>query len=417
MGISRRKLLIGAMGAGALAAINPSLVRAKSAEPVRLGAIFPMSGIGAEAGAAWLQGTKLAVQHWNDNGGVLGRPIELVVRDDKYSSSGAVTAGRELASNGVNLIVGACQSPMALGLAPLLEDLNAVCVAPTPAAMSLTHENFSRNLFRLCPNGYMLYAGLGRMLAQKHPHISNWATIVFDSEYGHDAVRYFEYGVLSAAGDRDIHFDRPIYTPVQKTNFQVEINQLMNSPAKGLFVGLIAAPIISFLQQGRGVGLDKKFEVMGESGTDLLIAKAMKSATPDNLWSVSYWHPRNDFFANNPISQRLYKDYVAATGDHHPIGLLTSSHRSTQALLSAVEKAGSTDTDAVIQALEGLTIDTITGPYHIRKEDHQGYGTSVYAKTGPRQEEPYWGLNDLVVVDDAKTMEPAAAGQPFKLPA
>ena len=75
------------------------------------------------------------MEHWNRNGGVLGRPIELVVRDDKYSSSGAVTAGRELATSGVNLIVGACQSPMALGLAPLLEELNALCVAPTPAAL------------------------------------------------------------------------------------------------------------------------------------------------------------------------------------------------------------------------------------------------------------------------------------------
>lgn len=417
MGISRRKLLIGAAGVGALAALNPSLVRAGSSDPVRIGAIFPMSGIGAEAGAAWLQGAKLAVQHWNRNGGVLGRSIELVIRDDKYTSSGAVTAGRELASSGVNLMVGACQSPMALGLAPLLEDLNAVCVAPTPAAMSLTHENFTRNLFRLCPNGYMLYAGLGRMMASKHPDISHWATIVFDSEYGHDAVRYFEYGVRSVAGDREIHFDRPIYTPVQQTNFQTEINQLMNSPAKGLYVGLIAAPIISFLQQGRGVGLDKKFEVMGESGTDLLIAKAMKSATPSNLWSVSYWHPQDEFFANNAISQRLYKDYVAATKDRHPIGLLTSSHRATQALLSAVQKAESTDTKAVIAALEGLTIDTITGPYHIRKEDHQGYGTSVYARTGPHDEEPYWGLNELVVVDDEKIMEPASPGQAFQLPA
>ncbi|MCE7508493.1 ABC transporter substrate-binding protein [Alloalcanivorax xenomutans] len=417
MGIKRRQLLAGATGLGALAALHPSLVWAKDSKPIRIGAIFPMSGIGAEAGAAWLQGSRLAVEHWNRNGGVLGRPIELVVRDDKYSSSGAVTAGRELATSGVNLIVGACQSPMALGLAPLLEELNALCVAPTPAAMSLTHENYSRNLFRLCPNAYMLYAGLGRMLAQKHPDIDHWATIVFDSEYGHDAIRYFEYGVRSVSGDREVTFDRPIYTPVQKTDFQVEINQLMNSPAKGLFCGLIAAPIISFLQQGRSIGLDRKFEVMGESGTDLLIAKALKTAMPDNLWSVSYWHPENSFFAKNTLSQQLFKDYVEATDDRYPVGLLTSSHRATQALLSGIEKAGDTDTQTVVEAMEGLTFDTITGPYHIRKEDHQGYGTSVYARVGPKEDEPYYGLNDLEVVNDEQTMEPPSPGEAFTLPA
>ena len=52
MGIKRRQLLAGATGLGALAALHPSLVWAKDSKPIRIGAIFPMSGIGAEAGAA-----------------------------------------------------------------------------------------------------------------------------------------------------------------------------------------------------------------------------------------------------------------------------------------------------------------------------------------------------------------------------
>ena len=67
--------------------------------------------------------------------------------------------------------------------------------------------------------------------------------------------------------------------------------------------------------------------------------------------------------------------------------------------------------------MEGLTFDTITGPYHIRKEDHQGYGTSVYARVGPKEDEPYYGLNDLEVVNDEQTMEPPSPGEAFTLPA
>ncbi|PZQ65731.1 MAG: ABC transporter substrate-binding protein, partial [Variovorax paradoxus] len=52
--------------------------------PVRIGAMLPMSGIGAEAGAAWLNGIKAAQMQWNENGGLLGRQIEIVVRDDKF---------------------------------------------------------------------------------------------------------------------------------------------------------------------------------------------------------------------------------------------------------------------------------------------------------------------------------------------
>ncbi|MEN2977533.1 ABC transporter substrate-binding protein (plasmid) [Tistrella bauzanensis] len=416
--ITRRGFLAGTAAAaafGTAAAMGIRPARAQKA-PLRVGAMFPMSGIGAEAGAAWLLGTQLAVDQWNRKGGVLGRQIELVVRDDKYSSAGAVTAGRELAGMGINLMVGASQSPMALGLAPLLADMNAVCVAPTPSAMSLTHENFTRNFFRLCPNASMLYGGLAQILVEKNPEVSNWATIVFDSEYGHDAVRYFEHGIRQAAGTREITFEDPIYVPVNKTDFRVEINQLMNSKAEGLYLGVIAAPAISFLQQARSVGLNRKLKVMGEAGTDLLIAKAMQKSTPDNLWSVSYWHPQHEPFASNAMSQQLYKDYVEKTGDKYPVGLLTSSHRSSLALFNGIEKAGDTDTQAVIAAMEGMTFDTIAGPYTIRKEDHQGHGHSVYAKVGPRDAEPFWGTNELAFLEDASVMEPATPGTPFKLP-
>ena len=116
------------------------------------------------------------------------------------------------------------------------------------------------------------------------------------------------------------------------------------------------------------------------------------------------------------MSQQLYKDYVEKTGDKYPVGLLTSSHRSALALFNGIEKAGDTDTQAVIAAMEGMTFDTIAGPYTIRKEDHQGHGHSVYAKVGPRDAEPFWGTNELAFLEDASVMEPATPGTPFKLP-
>ncbi len=413
--MSRRSVIASVGALTGLALAKPRTLRAQNA-PIRIGVMFPMSGIGAEAGAAWLKGAELAAEQWNRSGGLLGRQIELVVRDDKYTSAGSVAAGRELAGMGVNLMVGAAQSPMALGLAPLLPELKAICVAPTPAAMSLTHENFQRNFFRLCPNAYMLYGGLAKVVAEHHPNVSNWAIIIFDSEYGRDAVKFFQNGIRRAAGSRQVSFQDPIYVPPTKTDLKVEINSLMNSPAEGLFLGLIAAPAISFLQQARSVGLNRKLKVMCEAGTDLLIAKAMQKSTPTNLWSVSYWFPQSEPFKSNPISQGLYQAYVKQTNDRYPIGLLTSSHRSCLALFSAVKKAGSIDTESVIAALEGLTFDTIGGPYTIRKEDHQGFGTSIYAKTGPRDEEPFYGLDELSELEDAKVIEPASPGQKFALP-
>ena len=71
---------------------------------------------------------------------------------------------RELAGSGVNLLIGGSQSPMALATAPILPELKALMVAPCPTVMSLTHEGFQKNFFRLSWNAYIAFAGIGNML-------------------------------------------------------------------------------------------------------------------------------------------------------------------------------------------------------------------------------------------------------------
>src|SRR5690606_17829864 len=120
----------------------------------------------------------------NEKGGVLKRPIELVVRDDKFTSAGAVAAARELSGAGVNLLIGGAQSPMALATAPLLPELKAAMVAPCPTVMSLTHEGFQKNFFRLSWNAYIAFAGIGNMLTGRFKEVKTWSCIVPDSENG-----------------------------------------------------------------------------------------------------------------------------------------------------------------------------------------------------------------------------------------
>jgi len=391
MSLSRRSIIQGAAAAAAVGATG--IARAQSGS-LRIGLILPMSGIGAEAGAAWHAGVKVAVEQWNAAGGLLGRPIELVVRDDKFTSAGAVAAARELAGSGVNLLIGGSQSPMALATAPILPELKAVMVAPCPTVMSLTHEGFQPNFFRLSWNAFIAFAGVGNLLTSKFSEVQTWSLIVPDSENGRDMARYF--------------------TSLNKADYRVEINSLMNAPSQGLFVGLTAAPCISLLQQGRAVGMDKKFKVIGDAGTEMLIAKAMQKSLPPNLWSISFWVPGIESSNRYPLSRALHEGYAKLTGDRNPAGIVHSSHRAALGLFNGVKKAGSTDTAAVIAALEGLTYDTAMGPYHIRKEDHQGLGTAYIAKVGVKDEAPGYGITDAVVLNEADVAEPPTPGKKFE---
>jgi len=414
MSLSRRSIIQGAAAAAAVGATG--IARAQSG-PLRVGLILPMSGIGAEAGAAWHAGVKVAVEQWNAAGGLLGRPIELVVRDDKFTSAGAVAAARELAGSGVNLLIGGSQSPMALATAPILPELKAVMVAPCPTVMSLTHEGFQPNFFRLSWNAFIAFAGVGNLLTNKFSEVQTWSLIVPDSENGRDMARYFTLGAQRAAqqAGRQIKVLEPVFASLNKADYRVEINSLMNSGAQGLFVGLTAAPCVSLLQQGRAVGMDKKFKVIGEAGTELMIAKAMQKSTPNNLWGVTFWAPELEPFKSSfPLSRKLMEGIVKVTGNAHPPGIVQATHRSALAIFNAVKKAGSIESPAVIKALEGLQFDTAAGPYLIRKEDHQGVGSAYFAKIGAREAAPGYGLEDVIVLNEADVVEPPSPGKKFE---
>ncbi|MHA6642757.1 ABC transporter substrate-binding protein [Mesorhizobium sp. A623] len=137
------------------------------------------------------------------------------------------------------------------------------------------------------------------------------------------------------------------------------------------------------------MGLTKKLRVIGEGGTDLVIARAMQQNTPENIWSPGAWYPDAEPFESGAFSKAVYEKYIEMTGDKSPVGLTASmGHRPTLGLLEGIRKAGSTETDAVIAAFKGLTFETLTGPYKIRAEDHQGYGQAVVANLGPSSTEP-----------------------------
>lgn len=416
MTLSRRSLLKSTAAAAALTAGSSRILRAQPA-PVKLGVMLPMSGIGAEAGAAWLSGIKAAQLMWNESGGLLGRQIELVVRDDKFTAAGAVSAARELAGEGVNLIVGCAQSPMALAVVPILPELKSVVVAPAPTVMSITHEQFNRYFFRAASNASMLFGGIGSMLGNRFPDVRSWATIVPDSENGRDMVRYFNKGIQRAAArtGKTPTLLEPVYASLNKADYKVEINNLMNSGADGLFIGLTAAPCVSLLQQGRAVGMDRKFKVIGEAGTELLIAKAMQKSTPANLWGVTFWAPDLEPFKSRfPLSKKLMDGIIKVTGNAYPPGIVQATNRSALAVFNAVKKANSTDSDAVINALEGLQFDTAAGPYQIRKEDHQGYGSAYFAKIGARDAAPGYGLQEVIVLNESEVIEPPTPGKKFE---
>lgn len=409
----RRTLLKGLAASASLSlGMKATYLRAQSG-PLKVGVSYALSGVGAPVGTQFMKGTELAALQINRAGGLLGRELELVVRDDKYNSAESVAVARELAGEGINLLIGGSQTVTALGLAPLAPELNAVVIIAGAAGMPVTHELFNKNIFRTVANSYTQYSSFGRSLAETHPDVKTWVSIAPDGDFGRDSALFFGNAARKYAPNKDVTILDTIFTQGTATDFRTQINGLMSSEAEGLYVGIAGAAQISFFQQARTVGLYDKFKVIGEVGNGEVTGKAMGRNTYPNLWSISYWNNDLEPFKSNELSQQLYKDYVESTGDKFPPALVMAGWRSAMALFEGIKKANASDTDAVIAAMEELTFQTPGGPCSFRKEDHQMIATSFYSQMGPSDEAPFYKINQMAQIDTSQMMEPASPGVKF----
>lgn len=411
---NRRSLLKGVAGLTAAAsAYRINYARAQSG-PIRIGVMYALSGVGAPTGTQLSIGARIAAVQINRAGGLLGREVELVIRDDKLNSAAAVAAGRELVGDGINLLVGGAQTVSALGLISIAPELKAVIVT-TAAGMSVTHELFSRYVFRATANTYSQFASMGRAMVEREPAVKTWIALCPDGEFGRDSQLFF--GSAAKKFGKDVKMLDPVFIAAGTTDFKPQINAIMNSSAEGLFMSVLGADQISFLQQARQVGLYDKYKVICEAGNEVITAKALKQNTPPNFRSITFWNPDMEPFASNPMSKQLYEDYVTITkGDKSPAALMMLGNRSTLSLLEGIRRAKSTESDAVIAAMEGMTIDTAGGPFHYRKEDHQSIAINYFSRIEPTRTDPFFKMTEIIGIDGRDTTEPPTPGVKFDPP-
>lgn len=416
MNMTRRTVLAGIAGtAGTFAGSTLNYARAQSS-PIRVGVMYALSGVGAPVGNAFWIGTQIAARQINKAGGVNGRQIELVIRDDKYNSATSVAAARELAGEGINLLIGGSQTVTALGLAPLAPELKAVVMIAGAAGMPVTHELYNRNIFRTVSNNYTAYSSLGRAMADRYPGVKTWISVAPDGDFGRDSARFFgdaikKYSAKGAGGPSKV-LDT-IFAQATATDFKTQINAVMNSEAEGLYLGIAGAAQISFFQQARSVGLYDKIKVVAEVGNEIVTAKALGRNLPKDIWSVSYWNKDLEPFKSNPLSRQLYDDYVELTGDKSPPALVMAGHRTGLALFEGIKLAKSTETEAVIDALEAIKIETVGGPFSFRKADHQAICYNFFAQMQPETVDPFYKIAQMARVDSAEMIEPATPGKAF----
>lgn len=413
---TRRELVktLGVFGAAAALGTLSRPSRAQG-EPIRLGLIAPLSGSQEIVGRYQLAGATIAVNQINQAGGVLGRQIELVTRDDKAAPAAGVAAAKDLAGSGVNLMFGILSSGVALAVAPTLADDKSVLVVSAASANELTHEQFTRNVFRSSDHAFARQRALSKLVLADFPDVLKWTAINPQTAIGASNWDSFVDGMsqYSAEAGKPAEITEALWCKFGATDYKNEIAQLMRSDCEGLYCGVYGGDAVTMFGQAAAYGLTKKFKVLVDPGSEFIIANAMGKNTPPGLWSGFHWY--HGAYEGHKINDDLYAAYVKATNDPHPAGYVGETHASVLAYASAIQKAGGTETEQVIAALEDLEFDSCKGMRKIRKEDHQAICDLNFVQFGPDESEQGWKVTSHRIIKDEGVSEEPTPGTPIVL--
>jgi branched-chain amino acid transport system substrate-binding protein len=366
-------------------------------EPIKFGLIASMTGPLAISGQRLEETLKLYVEHINKEGGILGRRVEIYVRNDETKQETAIKAIRELHDKyDVRLFLGLSASMVVTAVVPELERLKVIGIGHAQSD-SLCGSKGGPNFFRVTANGYLPNRGLVNVLHQKFPDVKKWATISQDYSYGHSCWESF----LERYKEVDSKFE---VVAEQWPKFGAgggygsHINAIINSGAQGLYTSMIGSDWIAFVREATRYGLFDKIKVFAHGNLIFDETAPLKSEMV-NCWAATQWC--TDCF-DNPDAQWLKEAYSTKYGEVTFVQSQTFvmfAYDMMKAYKVAIERAGTDDVEAVKKTLEGLTYASLKGKLWIRPEERQGIFSQCIVHIAPDPKHPVgWKVTESVVI-------------------
>ena len=309
------------------------------------------------------KGMELAVEEVNRSGGVLGRQLELVVRDDNGTPGDAVRVAEELVSREkVDVLMGTFSSAVGLAVADYAKQRKVLFLASEPLTDKIVWDSGNRYTFRLRPSTYMQTAMLVPEAAKLGKR--RWAIVYPDYEYGKSATAAFKQQMiaLQPAGIEFIEFA----VPLGKLDAGPVVQAIADARPDAIFSSLFAADLTKFVREGELRGLFKGRPVFNLLGGEPEYLDPLKDEAPVGWYVTGYpWSA-----IATPAHKRFLDAYQAKYRDYPRQGSVVG-YSTVMTAAAALRKARSTDTEALVAAMQGLAVDTPFGPITYRALDHQ----------------------------------------------
>lgn len=326
------------------------------AATIKIGGLGPLTGPLAIYGVTATNGSKLAFEEINKNGGILGKQVEFVLFDEKGDSTEAVTAYNRLVDEGVVALVGDITSKPSLAVAEIAAQDNMPMITPTGTQFNITEAG--PNIFRVCftdPYQGVILANL----AKNNLKANTVAIMVNNSSDYSDGVAEAFIKEAERLGLKIVAKEG--YAEGDK-DFRAQLTKVAATNPDVLLVPDYYEQVALITTQAREVGVKSTF--IGPDGWDG-VAKALDSS--------AYGAVENSYFTNhysvedtNEKVQNFLKAYREKYKDE-PSAFSALSYDAAYLMKDAIEKAGSTDKDAIVKAMKESDFAGVTG--HLRFDE------------------------------------------------
>ena len=309
-----------------------------------------------------------------------GEKIVVIEKDTQLKPDiGKAVLAEAYGDDEADIAVGPVSSGVALAMLPVAQEYEKILIVEPAVADSITGENWNRYIFRTGRNSSQDAISNAVALGGEGVTV---ATLAQDYAFGRDGVAAFREA-LTASGAKIAHEE---YVPTDTTDFTAAAERIFNAMKdiegkKKLFI----------IWAGGGNPMGKinamdpsRFGIEIATGGNILAALTAYKELPGMEGATYYYYE----IPQNPVNDWLVKEHMARF-DSPPDFFTAGGMAAGIAVVEAIKKAGSTDTEALISAMEGMEWETPKGTMRFRKEDHQALQAMYHFRTEVQEGKDY----------------------------
>ena len=320
------------------------------------------------------KGMELAVEQVNAAGGIAGKKLQLIVRDDNATPGDAVRAAEELYTREkIDVLTGSFLSHVGLALTDYAKQKKRFFLASEPLTDKIVWADGNHYTYRLRGSTYMQTA----MLVEEALKLNKqrWAIVYPNYEYGQSAVATFK--TLMKARQPGIEFVTEQAPALGKIDAGSVVQALADAKPDAIFNVLFATDLGKFVREGNTRGLFKGREVVGLLTAEPEYLDPLKKEAPIGWTVTGYpWYS-----INTPEHTAFLKAYQARFKDYPRLGTIVG-YNAIQSIAAGLRKTkGDPDTEKLIAAFKGLEVATPFGPITYRAQDNQSTMGAYIGKT------------------------------------